>query len=377
VRRRLFGGDALSVAAGSAARALRWAGGGAPRAPLAVIASLALGAVVVSATPTSAPVRVEASAPHMGTLARIVVYAPDRAAGEAAAAAAFARIAEIDARLSDYRDDSEVAALGRAGAGVPTPVSRDLFAVLAASQDLAARTDGAFDVTAGRLTHLWRRARRLNAWPDAAQVDTARAAGGFRRVRLDGEHRTATLDAPGLAIDAGGIGKGYAADEALQVLRDRGLAAALVALGGDIAAGDPPPGQLGWVVAIPRLTGGEPFSIRLVRAAASTSGDAEQWMTVDGVRRSHVIDLRTGWPTTGRSSTTVVAARGLDADALSTTLGILDRAAGQALLRDSQPVPADALWQRLRDDGTLDLHQTSRWPATPSPAAGAITRGRS
>jgi thiamine biosynthesis lipoprotein len=374
-----------------------WFGGGV--AAVAVVSALSVLGAVVSATapagapaaaPAAASVRVEASAPHMGTLARVVVYAPTQAGGEAAAAAAFARIAEIDARLSDYRDDSEVAALSRAAVGVPRPISPDLFAVLAASQALAARTDGAFDITAGRLTHLWRRARRLNAWPDAATVDAARAVGGFRHVRLDAEHRTVTLDAAGLEIDAGGIGKGYAAEEGLRVLRDRGLPAALVALAGDIAAGDPPPGQPGWTVAIPRLGGGEPFGIRLAHAAVSTSGDAEQWMTVDGVRRSHVIDPRTGWPTTGRSSTSVVAARGIDADPLSTTLGIVERTAGEALLRDVQagpvrsgpvqsgPVQAgagEALWQRLRDDGTLELHQTSRWPATPLPAAVTMTRG--
>ena len=114
----------------------------------------------------------------MGTLVRIVLYADSRPAGEAAAAAAFARIAALDARLSDYRDDSEVAALSRAAAGVPVPLSDDLFAILEASEALARRTGGAFDVTAGRLTHLWRRARRLNAWPDAARVAAARAAGG-------------------------------------------------------------------------------------------------------------------------------------------------------------------------------------------------------
>ena len=129
----------------------------------------------------------------MGTLVRIVLYAASPQAGDAAAQAAFARIAAIEARLSDYRDDSEVAALSRAAAGVPVPVSEDLFAVLAASDALARRTGGAFDVTAGRLTHLWRRARRLNAWPEPDRVAAARAAGGFAKVRLDPRRRTVTL----------------------------------------------------------------------------------------------------------------------------------------------------------------------------------------
>jgi thiamine biosynthesis lipoprotein len=357
---------------GGAARARRWlAGGGA----LSAAAGLALVLLPVVAGPAlsaraGTPVRVERSAPRMGTVARVVVYAPDRDAGDAAADAALARIAELDARLSDYRDDSEVARLSRQPAGVPFAASRELFDILAASASLAGRTGGAFDVTAGRLTHLWRRARRLNAWPDAAQVDAARAAGGYRTMRLDVERRTVTLDRAGIIIDAGGIAKGYAADEALAVLRARGLPSALVALGGDVVAGDPPPGEPAWRVAIPRLgAGGAPagdaFRIPLVRAAVSTSGDAEQWMTAGGVRRSHVIDPRTGWPLTGRTSTSVVAARGVDADALSTTLGIVDRDAGEALLRDARPGPAHGLWQRLDDDGTLELHRTTDWPVPP------------
>ena len=366
--RRVSGGGALSAAA---------------RGPRGAFAALAVTAVCgMSAVLANGPagrlspplVRVEASAPHMGTLARVVLYAPSRQAGDAAAAAAFARIGELDARLSDYRDDSEVSALGRATAGVAVPVSADLFAILASSDALARRTGGAFDVTAGRLTHLWRRARRLNTWPEAARVAEARAAGGSAKLRLDPRQRTATLATAGLAIDAGGIAKGYAADEALRVLRDRGIGAALVALGGDLAAGDPPPGQAGWHVAIPRLaTSGspaDPFWIALAQAAVSTSGDAEQWMTADGVRRSHVIDPRTGWPITGRTATSVVARRGIDADALSTALGILDREAGAALLRDHDPgAPAQALWQGLRDDGTADIRFTAQWPAIPRPVA--------
>ena len=230
--------------AGGAARGLRW---------VATIAALAFGSAILGAAPALAPIRIETSAPHMGTLVRIVLYADSPQAGDAAAQAAFARIAAIEARLSDYRDDSEVAALSRAAAGVPVPVSEDLFAVLAASDALARRTGGAFDITAGRLTHLWRRARRLNAWPEPDRVAAARAAGGFTKVRLDSRRRTVTLAEAGIEIDAGGIAKGYAAEEALHVLRAHGAGAALVAIGGDIAAGDPPPGQPAWTVAIPAL----------------------------------------------------------------------------------------------------------------------------
>ncbi len=374
---------------------------------------------VIGAPASPAPVRVETSAPHMGTLVRIVLYADSRPAGEAAAAAAFARIASIDARLSDYRDDSEVAALSRAAPGVPVPVSADLLAVLAASEALAQRTGGAFDVTAGRLTHLWRRARRLSAWPEAARVVAARAAGGYAKVRLDPRRRTATLAEAGIEIDTGGIAKGYAADEALRVLRGEGIHAALVAIGGDIAAGDPPPGQAAWTVAIPRLAASakapaakaasneapaaaatnapdapaakageaEPHWIALAHAAVSTSGDAEQWMTVDGVRRSHIIDLRTGWPVTGRSATSVVAARGIDADALSTALAIVGAEAGARLLEGvsgprsgprgpgSRRIGAQALWQQVDAGGALVSRHSLHWPAIARPISAITLRG--
>jgi FAD:protein FMN transferase len=360
-------------------------GAGAAIAGLAPV--LAFGATLLAAAPAPGPippdlVRIETSAPHMGTLVRVVLYAESRRAGEAAAAAAFARIAAIDARLSDYRDDSEVAALSRAAAGVPVPVSADLFVVLAASDALARRTGGAFDVTAGRLTHLWRRARHTNIWPEAGRVAAARAAGGFARVRLDAARREVTVDAAAIAIDPGGIAKGYAADEAMLVLRSLGITSALVGLGGDLVAGDPPPGQAGWRVAIPRLaapgTAADPFWIELAHAAVSTSGDAEQWMTVGGVRRSHVIDLRTGWPLTGRTATSVVARRGIDADALSTAVAIVGREAGAALLRDHDPAaPAQALWQRLDAAGTAVSHHTSDWPAIVRPISAITLRGPS
>jgi FAD:protein FMN transferase len=349
------------------------------RAALALAAAVALPA----GAPRSrepVPVRVELSEPVMGTLARVVVYAPSQDAGEAAAKAALARIAALDARLSDYRDDSEVATLSRVAADVVVPVSRDLFSVLSASELLARRTGGAFDVTHGHVTHLWRRARRLNVPPDATAVAAAWARGGYLHVRLDPLRRTVRLDQPGIVIDAGGIAKGYAADEALRVLAKRGLPAALVAIGGDVVAGDPPPGRDAWAIAVPRLAddphaAAESNWIGLVRAGVSTSGDAEQWMTIGGVRYSHVLDLRTGRPLVGRRSTSVVARRGIDADALSTAIGILSDAEGAALLRGSGgPAPA-ALWQTLRADGTVDAHHTTTWPAIAAPVPAVSLRG--
>src|SRR5262249_5151459 len=145
-------------------------------------------------------------------------------------------------------------------------------------------------------------------------------------VRLDEKHRTAQLLRPGMKLDLGGIAKGYAADEALKVLKRLGVDRALVAAGGDIAVSGPPPGADGWAVAIapPGDPGPPPEHRVLFRdAAASTSGDAEQFVEIGGTRYSHIVDPRTGLGLTDRLNVTVVASDGTTADSLTKVVSVL------------------------------------------------------
>ncbi len=328
---------------------------------------LALVFLAAAGLPALSLQRFESSEPHMGTLVRITVYASSREEAEAASRVGFDRIAALDRTLSDYRADSELSKLAaRAGTG-PVQVSDDLFTVLAASERLAQRTDGAFDMTAGALTHLWRRARRLSELPAAERVEEARARSGHRWLSLDAAARTATLAKAGMELDAGGLAKGYAADEARAAIGRRGVTRALVAIGGDISAGDPPPGRTGWDVAFETLSvPGAPRipALSLHHAAVSTSGDSEQWMNAGGVRYSHILDLRTGWPMTGRSATSVVAPRGLDADALDTAAAILGPDAGGRLI-ENEPGAA-AFWIFADEHGSVTVRRSSRWPGRSS-----------
>jgi FAD:protein FMN transferase len=296
----------------------------------AILATLLLFCSNVASPPLQ---RYEFTARQMGTSARIVLFASSQAAAGAAAAAAFDRIGALDAVMSDYRDDSELAALcQRAGTG-PVRISDDLFRVLEISQRIAAESGGAFDVTVGPLTRVWRRARRLGELPEARHIDAARAVIGRDKLILSATDRTAELHAPGMTLDLGGIGKGFAADEAAAVLRRHGIASALVALGGDIVAMDAPPGHQGWSVAIADLQRADASrSILLREAAVSTSGDAEQWVEVGGVRYSHILDPRTGAGLTGRRSVTVVAPTGAVSDALATAVSVLDPLEGLAVI---------------------------------------------
>jgi len=321
------------------------------------IACVALGAAHAAA----APPRYEYSEPHMGTTVRVVLYAADRAQAERAARAAFARIAALDQALSDYRPDSELMRLcARAGQGA-VAIGADLFRVLEAAQALAERSRGAFDATSGQLTRLWRGARRLSELPAPARIADARAQSGYRRLQLDATRRTAMLEA-GVCLDLGGIAKGDAADQALAAMAAHGVARALVAIGGDVAVAAPPPGEDGWTVEVAALAvAGAPRigELRLRDAAVSTSGDAEQWMPVDGRRYSHILDPRNGWPMTARSSTTVVARRGIDADGLATAAAVLGPGKGLRLVERTPG--AAAFMTRQEADGGVTVHTSSRW----------------
>ncbi len=167
--------------------------------------------------------RFSSTEPHMGTRFQIVVYAPDEDAARQAATDAFARIAALNATMSDYDKTSELMRLCARAGGPPVPVSAELFFVLSRAQEVSRQSGGAFDVTVGPVVKLWRRARKLRKLPDAEKLAEARALVGWRNVRLDEKKRSVQLLKPGMQLDLGGIAKGYAADEALAVLKKHGI----------------------------------------------------------------------------------------------------------------------------------------------------------
>ena len=294
--------------------------------------------------------RFEFSRARMGTEFRIVLYATDSLEASVAAASAFARIADLEQRLSDYRPDSELSRLGTtAGMDQAVRVSDDLWTVLVESQRWAHRSGGAFDITIGPLTRLWRWARRRGQLPLPDRLAAARESVGYAHVRLDSLAQSVTLERPGMQLDLGGIAKGYAADAALTVLRERGVPRALIDAGGDVVAGDPPPGQPGepgWRVEISGLdAAGRPTrEVRfLTRAAIATSGPSYQFLEADGVRYSHIVDPRTGLGLTHQLEVTVFAPSGMQADALASAVSVLGPDAGLELAEKTPGVEARVL----------------------------------
>lgn len=300
-----------------------------------------------SAPPREALTRFTYTQYHMGVDARLVVYAPNQKSAEKACTAAFARIAALDTIMSDYRRDSELMRLCAKAGGPPVRVSPDLFRVLRRAEQVSRESEGAFDITVGPVVALWRAARKTAVLPDPAEIERARMLTGWQKVRLNARKRTVRLTVPGMKLDLGGIGKGYAADEAQRVLKKYGITRALVELGGDIAVSKAPPGTEGWTIRVPNAGDGQgPKDMRLTDCALSTSGDTEQFVIIGGKRYSHLIDPRTGQALTQRVQVTIIAPNGFTSDPLSKALSILSEEKRKRLLKS---YPGTKAYARVLD----------------------------
>ncbi|MDZ4753957.1 MAG: FAD:protein FMN transferase [Phycisphaerae bacterium] len=306
----------------------------------------------------------------MGVEAELSIVAPDEPTARTAGAAAFSRLATLEQCMSDYRATSELRRLC-ATHDEPVAVSDDLLRVLLIAAVMHRRTRGAFDVSVGPLTLLWREARRDGVRPELRALADARRRCGADAILIDPEARTVTLTKSDMRIDLGGIGKGFAAQEAVRTLAEHGCPQSLVAIAGDIAAGDPPPRRTGWRVALEGFDV-EPVVVQLVRASISTSGDAEQSLIIDGERYSHLLDPRTGMGTRSRVQATVIGPDGATVDALSSALAVQDIDGAHALT-EQFPEYAARLAQQ-RPDGTWRIEQTVNWPSANWPSVQAASR---
>ncbi len=286
--------------------------------------------------PAAAPPlhRFEFTHPAMGTLFTITLYATNPAQAQAAAGAAFKRIESLEDIMSDYEADSELMRLCEQPVGKPVAASEDLFDVMQKAQRISELSGGAFDVTVGPYVRLWRFARKRKVLPGPSELSSAREAVGYQKLRLEPRSRTITLLVPHMRLDLGGIAKGYAADQALELLRTMGIDRALVAASGDIAIGNPPPGQPGWKVGITGIDAKDNQLARTVllhNCGISTSGDTEQFILVNGVRYSHILDPKTGLGLTNRIQATIIAPNATSTDAVATTVCVLGVRRGLAL----------------------------------------------
>lgn len=316
---------------------------------------IGLAALTSGQLPAQGVERFEFSEPHMGATFRIVLYAENETLARAGAMTAFTLISRLDSLFSDYRADSEISLLtSEPGLGKSLPISSELWTLLRVAQEWSRKTAGAFDVTIGPLSKLWRWSVRRGELPDAARVEAARDRVGYRLLCVNPDVAAVRFLREGMSLDLGGIAKGFAADAAVAELARMGIHSVLVDAGGDLALGDAPPGESGWRIALPQPEGG---TLMLTHAGVATSGDAYRWLEFNGVRYSHIIDPATGLGVPDAPVVVVIAADATSADVLASSLTVLGFDDRVALLRTIPRVAA-------RISGP-EGYQTRNFPQTP------------
>lgn len=242
------------------------------------------------------------------------------------ASAALEVVHELDAQLSVYKEESEVSRLNRRAADEPQRIEEGLFRLLSECVRLHAETGGAFDAAARALILLWRRCRQEGRVPEPSEVDVALTMTGMPRVLLDSAAQIVEFDRPGVGLDFGAIGKGYAIDRGAEALQQVGMENFLLHGGhSSLMARGTHHGLAGWPVGVknPLFTEQRYATLLLRDQAMSTSGSNIQYFRHQGRRYGHILDPRTGWPAEGLLSVTVLAATATEADALSTAFYVM------------------------------------------------------
>jgi thiamine biosynthesis lipoprotein len=282
------------------------------------------------AVPFESPVAVRAAIDAMATRFEILVYGTHPPALRAAAEEALAEVRRLESRLSFYRPDSEIARLNQRGGTEPVRILPEVWTLLERAVALGRATDGAFDITVAPLLEAWGFAGGTGHRPDPETLHSARNRVGLQYLRFDRLTWSVSFEKPGMRVDLGGIGKGYAIEQAVEILRDAGVTSALIHGGTSTAYGlGAPPEAEAWQVAIeppPELRRPDAPPLAVVslrdRALSVSAVWGRAFTDAEGLH-GHVIDPRTGQPVSRAVLAAVVTRSPTDADALSTALLVL------------------------------------------------------
>lgn len=263
--------------------------------------------------------RLETTVDAMGSTYGMVLYGEDQTRLRAAADDAADEVRRLDHMLSNYIPSSEWSEVNKFAADRPVKVSPELFELLAACVEYSRASEGAFDISVGPLMKVWGFYKGSGHLPHRAEIRGALAHVGYRNIQLDATNHTVHFANHGVELDPGGIGKGYAVDRMMDVLRRDGIEVALVSGSGSsiYALGAPPSDPRGWKVTIknPRNPSETMQDVYLKNESMSTSGNYEKFFFAEGKMYSHIMDPRTGWPAEGVLQVSVISPRTLDSEA--------------------------------------------------------------
>ncbi|MGE3153069.1 MAG: FAD:protein FMN transferase [Nitrospiraceae bacterium] len=277
----------------------------------------------------------------MGTIVQVTAMGANEQVAGSAASAALAEIRRLEALWSTWIPGSEVSRINAAASLKAVTVSPETLALLQWSLHVGRLTHGAFNIAIGPAMDAWNFSGQPRI-PEVAELARVKLLTDLSQLKVDEQNRTAFLSRLHMRIDVGGIGKGYAADLAVEVMRQAGASAGVVALSGDIKTfGELSDGQpFLFGVRHPREEGKLLARVELINEAISTAGDYERFFEQEGRRYHHILDPHTLWPARGCQSVTVVASQGVVADGLDTGIFVLGLERGLELVERLPEVEA-------------------------------------
>jgi thiamine biosynthesis lipoprotein len=282
-------------------------------------------------------VRREASHAAMGTVFSIAAYGTNSERLQHSLARCFREIERLDNLMSRYKPASELSTINREAFHRAVVVTPELFNLLEGSLHFSEQTCGAFDITVGPLMKLWGFFRGCGRLPEPCELKLALRRIGYRHVKLDAAAHTLQFDEHGVELDFGAIGKGYAVDRVVEMLRADGVSRALVSGGASsIYAIGAPPGEHGWEISVcdPFDRRKQACSLRLRNMSISISGSQEKSFLLDGKVYTHLLDPRSGKPVEDMLMTVVIASSNAASDALSTAFFVSGVKQTQAYLQN-------------------------------------------
>lgn len=278
--------------------------------------------------------RVVFKTPKMGSELSITCFVNEEVDRLSLESGCWALVDSLNGIFSDYLDSSEISEVAKwSGQDSVVGVSKALWDLLNKSYSISVLTEGAFDVTIGPLTQLWRRYLGEDQIPPRRKVRRARKQTGYKMLHLDTVMSGIYMDRPGMRFDFGGIAKGYIGDCLALHLETMGIDSYLIDMGGDLIAGAPPPGKQHWKLRIPWTD----QIIGIAHQAVATSGPDYQFFVYKDKRYAHIIDPETGWGVAQPFSSTVVAGSGWKADAMASALAVMPASKSISILeQDAQ-----------------------------------------
>ena len=266
----------------------------------------------------------------MGTRFDITVVAKDSVQSNAYIDLAIEEITRIEKLISSWDPGSQTSEINRNAGIKPVKVDEELFTLIGRSVELSKLTDGAFDISFASMDRIWKFDGSMTEMPSEEKVKQSVAKVGYRNIILDSENLTVFLKIPEMKIGFGAIGKGYAADRAKNLLMSKGVSAGIINASGDMNTWGKQPDGKHWKVAITNpMDKNKAFAtLPINEGAVVTSGNYEKYVSFNGTRYTHIIDPRTGYPSSGIISATVFAPKAELADALATSIFVMGKVTG-------------------------------------------------